>query len=218
MDAWPRLQPCGDAALLIELGDQLAPELNARAHALAGRLAATACPGLGELVPAYCTVLAHYDPALLDYAGLETLILEALAETRPAPAAPAREIVIPVRYGGADGPDLEWVAAHAGLTPAEVVALHTGRLYRVYLMGFTPGFAYLGELDERLAVPRWETPRLQVPAGSVGIAGRQTGVYPLASPGGWRLLGRTALPLFDLEAEPPFRLNPGDSVRFTAEG
>lgn len=213
----PRLRPCGDAAVLVEWGETLDPAVNAQVHALAGRLAAVRWPGLGEAVPGYCTLLVHYDPAQQDYPALAAQIQAWLTEPAAPEAAAARLVEIPVTYGGAAGPDLEAVARHTGLTPAEVIARHAGRVYRVYMMGFTPGFAYLGELDEQLAVPRLETPRLRVPAGSVGLAGRQTGIYPLESPGGWRLIGRTALTLFDPAAAAPFLLAPGDRVRFQPE-
>lgn len=210
----PRLLASGDAALLAVLGEEINPAVNRRVHALAARLRDAALPGLGEAVPAYATLLIHYDPAQLDEAQARACLKPLLDDLEQPEAVAPRRFTIPVRYGGADGPDLEFVAQRAGLTPEDVVRLHTGRDYRVYMMGFTPGFAYLGELDERLAVPRLETPRVRVPAGSVGLAGRQTGLYPLDSPGGWRLIGRTDLVLFDLERDPPFRLAPGDSVRF----
>jgi KipI family sensor histidine kinase inhibitor len=163
-------------------------------------------------------LLVHYDAAVLDYPAVEATVRAAASAAAELAAAPPRRVEIPVTYGGEAGPDLDFVARRAGLTPAQVVGLHTGREYRVYLMGFTPGFAYLGELDERIETPRLETPRLRVPAGSVGIAGRQTGIYPLESPGGWRLIGLTALTLFDPAAAAPFLLAPGDLVRFVAVG
>lgn len=215
--AWPRFQPSGDAAVLVTLAEAIDLAVNARVHTLAARLRAARLAGLGEAVPGYATLLVHYDPAELDYPAAEAAVRAAAEAADALAAAPARTVTIPVTYGGAAGPDLEFVARHTGLTPEAVVQLHTSRAYRVYLMGFTPGFPYLGELDERLAVPRLEAPRLRVPAGSVGLAGRQTGIYPLESPGGWRLIGRTNLPLFDPAAAEPFRLAPGDWVRFTAE-
>lgn len=212
----PRFRPSGDAALLVTLGDAITLAVNQRVHALTARLATAAAPGLGETVPAYCTLLVHYDPDQLDYAGAQALVEQALAELDDAALAPARRVEVPVRYGGEAGPDLDFVARHAALTPAEVVRRHTGRDYRVFMMGFTPGFAYLGELDEQLAVPRLATPRVRVPAGTVGLADRQTGIYPIDSPGGWRLIGRTPLRLFDPDGAPPFQLRPGDLVRFVA--
>lgn len=212
----PRLLASGDSAVLVVFGDEIDPALNRRVHALAAYLRAAALPGLGEAVPGYATLLVHYDPARLDETQVRARLAQALdvLAAEPAAAAPPRWFEIPVRYGGEAGPDLDFVAQHAGLTPDEVVGVHAGRDYLVYMMGFTPGFAYLGELDARIAVPRLETPRVRVPAGSVGLAGRQTGLYPIDSPGGWRLIGRTDAALFDLGREPPSLLAPGDRVRF----
>jgi inhibitor of KinA len=140
-----------------------------------------------------------------------------LEKVRSFATREAHLIEVPVRYGGEHGPDLEFVASHHQLSLKEVVRLHTGREYTVYMMGFTPGFAYMGKLDEKIATPRLETPRIRVAAGSVGIAGAQTGIYPIDSPGGWRLIGWTSLPLFDLKADPPYLFSPGDRVQFVSE-
>ena len=209
-----RAAPLGDAALLLELGAEIDPALNARVHALAVQLLAAPLPGVSEVTPAYTSLLVHYDPLLLDYADVRDWALAQAERSQAQVARPARVVEVPVRYGGADGPDLDFVAQHCGLTPAGVVRLHCAAEYRVYMMGFTPGFAYLGGLDARLAAPRLETPRTLIPAGSVGIAGMQTGIYPLDSPGGWRLIGRTSLRLFDPAADPPCLLAPGDVVKF----
>lgn len=207
----PRFAPAGDAAVLVSwgVGDRIDPALNTQAHALADGLRGR--PGLAEAVPGYATLLIHYQPEWLDYEAACAEVRRVLAalDTTAVEAGPVVEI--PVAY---TGPDLDFVAAHCGLSVPEVITLHTSVEYRVYMMGFTPGFAYLGETDARLAVPRLETPRLQVPAGSVGIAGRQTGIYPLTSPGGWRLLGHTPVRPFDLTRPQPFALQPGDRVRF----
>lgn len=216
MPAFPRVTPLGETALLFELGDSIDPALNARAHALADALLRSDLPGLGQPVPGYAALLVPYDPAQLSYSALSEWLHEKFEVIRPLPAARARVVEIPVRYGGDDGPDLDFVAAHNGLSAAEVIALHTAPLYPVYFMGFAPGFPYLGGLDTRIAAPRLPAPRARIPAGSVGIAGAQTGVYPLETPGGWRLIGRTALPLFDPARRPPFLLSPGDRVRFVA--
>lgn len=212
----PCLTPLGEAALLLELGDGIDPALNARAHALAAALLRSDLPGLGEPVPGYASLLIPYDPAQLSYSALSEWLHEKYEAVQPLPTAQARVVEIPVHYGGDDGPDLDFVAAHNGLTPAEVIARHTAPLYPVYFMGFAPGFPYLGGLDPRIAAPRLPSPRTRIPAGSVGIAGSQTGVYPLETPGGWRLIGRTPLPLFDPAHQPPFLLSPGDRVRFVA--
>jgi KipI family sensor histidine kinase inhibitor len=210
------IDPVGDAALLVTLGDTIALAINRRVHALANLLMGEGITGLGECVPAYVSVLVHYDPLLLTYDRLIDLIesrLEGLvidAQWQP------RVIEVPVVYGGESGPDLDFVSGHSDLTQAEVIALHSAGEYPVYMMGFTPGFPYLGGMDRRLACPRLETPRTRIPAGSVGIAGEQTGIYPLESPGGWRIIGRTPLRLFDLQREPPCLLAPGDVVRFVS--
>ncbi len=216
-----QLQPSGDSAVLLTLGTQIDLAANRRAHALARWWAAQSLPGLGdaspgfgEAVPGYATLLAHYDPLLLDYAAAEALLRRGLEECAALPEPAPRTVEIPVRYGGEDGPDLDFVAQHCGLSAAQVVALHTAGEYPVYFIGFTPGFPYLGGLDARIAAPRLPSPRARVPAGSVGIAGSQTGVYPLESPGGWRIIGRTSLRLFDPARTPPALLEPGDLVRF----
>ena len=206
----------GDSAILVRFGDGLNIDLqaNRRAHALAQRLAAAPLEGAGEAVPGYATLLVHYDPLRLDEAQMLEWLREQAAQAAAQQLPAPRRVEVPVRYGGADGPDLDDVARQAGLPPAEVVRLHAAGEYPVYFLGFMPGFPYLGGLDARLATPRLATPRARVPAGSVGIAGPQTGIYPLESPGGWRIIGRTPLCLFDPAADPPALLAPGDIVVF----
>ncbi len=211
---FPTFLPCGDSALLVTLGDRIDLATNRHAHALAARLAEAPRPGLGEAVPGYTTLLLHYDPLVLDYDQVLEWVQAHLDETSAVDLPEPRRIEVPVIYGGEHGPDLEFVAQHNGLTPGEVIERHTARDYPVYLIGFTPGFPYLGGLDERIAAPRLPSPRPHVPAGSVGIAGQQTGIYPVDSPGGWRLIGWTPLRLFDPDQEPPSLLAPGDLVRF----
>jgi KipI family sensor histidine kinase inhibitor len=226
---FPTFAPCGDSALLVTLGDRIDLGLNRQAHALARRLQGTSLPGLGEAVPGYATLLVHYDPLLLDYEqALEWAQEQArLAQQAPHSSAgqagdaalpPPRRVEVPTIYGGEYGPDLEFVAAHCGLSPEEVVRRHTARDYPVYLIGFAPGFPYLGGLDETIAAPRLPSPRLRVAAGSVGIAGAQTGIYSVDSPGGWRLIGWTPLQLFDPHRQPASLLAPGDVVRFVESG
>jgi KipI family sensor histidine kinase inhibitor len=209
----PLLQPAGDSALLVTFGRAIDLAANRRAQALARALAARGLAGRGEAVPGYASVLVHYDPLALTYPEVEAWLQASLSEAGEQAAQP-RLVEIPVRYGGEDGPDLAFVAGHSHLAPEEVVRRHTARDYPVYMMGFTPGFPYLGGLDPSIAAPRLPTPRSRVPGGSVGIAGEQTGVYPLDSPGGWRIIGRTPLRLFDPHRDPPFLLEPGDLVRF----
>ncbi len=202
----------GEAALLVELGDEIDEALNARVHALA--LAVEEIAGVLETVPAYASLLVEFDPILLGTDSLRDRIVQlAAANTTSYPAAP-RVVEIPTHYGGEFGPDLEFVARHNNLMPEDVIHLHTSRPFRVFMLGFTPGFPYLGPLPEQIAAPRLETPRARIPAGSVGIAGRQTGIYPSESPGGWRLIGRTDVRLFDPAQNPPTLLRSGDYVRF----
>lgn len=206
-------------ALLIRFGSRIAIDINARVQA------ASAClhrrwPEL-ECVPAYASLLLRFDPAAWaaddepPHRHLQAAITDALGEKSPTPTV-IREQVIPVCYGGEHGPDLADVAAHCRLTPEELIARHTTAAYRVAMLGFAPGFPYLLGLDPALAMPRRADPRQRVPAGSVAIGGNQTGIYPDILPGGWQLIGRTPLRLFDLHAERPSLLAAGDRVRFRA--
>jgi inhibitor of KinA len=210
----PRLLLAGDSALVVEFGDEISQEVNRKVHALADALGKNALSGLGELVPTYRSLLLHYDPRRLSCDEVVAFVSEVLQECEEQPSPKARVVEIPVVYGGEFGPDIEFVAEHNGLSIEEVIRLHAGAAYTVYMLGFTPGFAYLGGMPEAIATPRLETPRTLVPAGSVGIAGAQTGIYPIATPGGWRLIGRTPLELFDPEGDPPTLLQAGDEVRF----
>ena len=206
------LKPLGDSAILIQLGDAIDPTLNARVHALSVLL--QTIPAITETVPAYCTVLVHYDPLATTYNQIKNLIEEKISLLDESTHRPSRRLEIPVLYGNASGPDLEPAAATLALSPSELIRLHSEREYTVYMMGFTPGFPYMGILDERLTLPRLSTPRTRVPAGSVAIAGSQTGIYPVDSPGGWHILGHTPLKLFDPLSENPFLFAPGDMVKF----
>ena len=214
-----RIDPLGDAALLVTIGETLDPDANARARALAAALGGAGIAGVGVPVPGHASVLVPFEPEAIAESSVRTAIAAAwpaasLADARHEPAGRLHEI--PVRYGGMDGPDLAAVAAAVGLTEADVIALHTGVEYRVLVLGFVPGFAYLGVLPPELELPRRAEPRVRVPAGSVAISGRQCGIYPAEVPGGWHLLGRTDLALWDPAADPPARLAPGDRVRFLA--
>lgn len=211
------LRTLGDSSLLVQFGDEIDLALNRGVHALDARLRLDLLPGILETVPAYATLLVHYDARVLTFDQVSAWVKDRLEGLDSATSRPSRRIEVPVRYGGEAGPDLAFVADFHHATPAEIVRLHTSREYTVFMMGFTPGFPYMGKLDEELATPRLETPRTHVPAGSVGIAGAQTGIYPIESPGGWRLIGRTSLTLFDLSAAEPFLFAPGDTVRFVME-
>lgn len=216
----PTIVPYGDAALLVTFGESIDVELNRQAHALAAivREDRSALAAWGRPVPGYSSLLVPYDPGRVACpAARDRLraLCTGLAALAGTPAAGSdRPLEIPVRYGGADGPDLAEVAALHGLRPEAVVELHCSVPYTVFMLGFSPGFAYLGVLPAALATPRRRTPRTRVPAGSVGIAGTQTGVYPRATPGGWRLIGRTDAVVWDPLRDPPALLAPGDVVRF----
>jgi inhibitor of KinA len=213
-----RVEPFGDAALLVVLGEGVDALVNDRVHRLTFRLDVRAArmPGLGAPVPAYASVLVPFDPSVLDEATIRGVIAEALGAAGEPGAAidPAPVIQVPVHYGGAAGPDLAEVAARTRYAEDDVVRLHAGAEYRVFCVGFAPGFPYLGLLPEELALPRRPTPRLRVPAGSVAIAGRQTGIYPSDTPGGWHVIGRTDLAAWDPHRDPPALLAPGARVRF----
>ncbi|NJE07924.1 5-oxoprolinase subunit PxpB [Thermococcus sp. M39] len=209
---FPQFKPAGDSALVIIFGDRIDEGINKKVHAVANAIEKASPDWLIEVVPTYTSIYVYYDPLKLSYQ-------EALDAIKPFLSAEPKEekpriVEIPTVYGGEFGPDIEFVAQHNGLTIDDVIEIHSKPLYRVYMLGFTPGFAYLGGMDERIATPRLEKPRLKVPAGSVGIAGKQTGIYPIESPGGWRLIGRTPLRLFTPEKDPPTLLQPGDYVKF----
>ncbi|MBM3127109.1 MAG: 5-oxoprolinase subunit PxpB [Chloroflexi bacterium] len=212
----PRLLPAGDAAILIEFADEINDAINDHVHALAHALRAQNRSEIRDLVPAYSSLLVCYDPQRAPFVTMRAIIQDTIsAPATNSPRAP-RLVEIPTRYGGECGPDLAFIARHNDIAEDDVIRLHASVIYRVYFVGFTPGFAYLGSVPEQIAAPRMETPRTRVPAGSVGIAGRQTGVYPMESPGGWRIIGRTELSLFDPSWDPPTLLRSADRVRFVA--
>ncbi len=210
----PRIQRLGDATLRVELATEAGPEATARVVGLTAALDEAAPPGLLDLIPAYTVLLVVFDPVLADPDDLETLIYRLTAELADRPVVEPRRVTLPVAYGGEFGPDLEDVAAHAGLSPEEVVARHAGEAYLVACLGFAPGFPFLMGLPPELAIPRLPSPRTRTPVGSVAIGGVQTGVYPLDTPGGWRVIGRTPVPLFDLADPDPFLLRVGDRLSF----
>ena len=210
----PLILPAGDAALVVEFGDDVSPETNRSVHDTAAAIEREGVAGIVDLVPSYRSLLLQYDPLKTTHHQVAEAV-EGLLDTDGAGSAHSPVVVcVPVLYGGEYGPDVETVAEHNGLTVDEVVELHSEPDYLVYMLGFSPGFPYLGGLSERLATPRLETPRVEIPAGSVGIAETQTGVYPVASPGGWQLIGRTPLRFFDPDEDPPAVIRAGDYVRF----
>jgi KipI family sensor histidine kinase inhibitor len=208
----PRIRDAGDAAVVVELGDGIDAAVNARAIALAARLRDEAIDGVRDVVATFRSVAVFFDPRRTDVDALKARVRD-VPDANPAESAPPA-IEVPVEYGGDAGPDLDALAAAAGLSSPDVIARHSGRAYRVFMVGFLPGFAYLGPVDTSIAAPRHATPRLRVSPGSVGIAGQQTGVYPQASPGGWQIIGRTATRPFDARRSPPSLFAAGGSVRF----
>jgi KipI family sensor histidine kinase inhibitor len=208
------ITPLSDSSLLIPLGDSIDPAVNRRVHALAARLARDPLEGVSETTPGYAALVVHYDPLALTHAQVTDWVSAYIVSDEiEVPRAP-RQVEVPVIYGGEFGLDLESVAAHCGLSVADVIRIHSKTEYTVYMMGFTPGFAYMGKVPQAIQAPRLETPRTKVRAGTLAIAGAQTGIYPVDSPGGWQLIGHTALTLFDPNRRDPFLFAPGDVVRF----
>ncbi len=212
-DDW-RLVAAGDSALVVEFEPRIDPVVNARAIALAERLSEYCISGVRDIVPTYRSVAVYFDPLRTDHDALVGRIRD-LAGRSDIDASTVREpIRIPVCYGGEFGPDLAAVAAFAGVSEPEVVAIHAAAVYRVFMLGFVAGFAYMGIVDARIAMPRHSTPRVRVPLGTVGLAGVQTGIYPAETPGGWRLIGRTPVKPFDADRADPFLLKAGDAAQF----
>ena len=210
----PKYRIMGDRSLLVELGNGISPLVNQRVRGLFITLEQLRIEGIVEMVPSYRSLLIIYDPFRIKYPQLQDKIndIQGLIDQTQIPEP--RTLKIPVVYGGKYGPDLEWVAEFHKISQEEVIQLHTESSYQVYMIGFTPGFPYMGELPEKLNTPRRKTPRTSVPLGSVGIAQKQTGIYPAQSPGGWQIIGRTPLRLFDPIKRPPTPLEMGDQVTF----
>ena len=210
----PIFQPAGDIALVVELGDEISTEINRKVRSLTDALERGSVPGVFDFLPTYRSILVYYDPITASAPEVQSGIERLLEDAEESDAGTRHIVHIPTLYGGDMGPDIAFVAQHSGIDEREVMRIHSSSDYLVYMMGFSPGFAYLGGLDERLATPRLQSPRTEIPAGAVGIAETQTGVYPVASPGGWQLIGRTPLKLFDPARERPVLLSAGDYVRF----
>lgn len=211
---YPRILPVGDAALTVEFGNSIHPDLNEKVYALERALELHALPGLVEMIPTYRSLLIHFDPLIDTFETLKPKIQRYLLNLQPVKHQNRQIVLIPTVYGGESGPDLPFVAEYNHLAIKEVIRIHSSRDYRIYMMGFTPGFPYLGGMNPHIATPRLETPRKETLAGSVGVAGNQTGIYPITSPGGWRIIGRTNQKLFNPDEENPFLLSPGDIIRF----
>ena len=213
----PRIVPLGDSAVLLQLGDEIDLTINQRVHTLASLITTSAINGIIETVPAYATLLVYYDSLSLSFTQIKNILREKLTQIQENESRKSRLVEVPVRYGGKLGPDLEAVAAQLGLRIEDVIRIHSGKIYTVYMMGFTPGYPYMGKLDDTLIMPRLETPRTHVPAGTVAIAGSQTGIYSIESPGGWNLIGWTPLKLFDPHSDSPVLFAPGDDVKFVVQ-
>ena len=204
----------GDSSVLVEFGKEISPEINRKITATVQLMKEQHIEGVVDMIPAFCSLLVNYDPRVISYDDLKKR-LEILLKMEVTAGEGCRKVYeIPVCYGGEYGPDIENIAEHAGLSVEEVIKIHSSRDYLIYMLGFLPGFCYLGGLDERLFTPRLGTPRTAIPAGSVGIGGEQTGIYPIASPGGWQLIGRTPLKLYDSEREKPVLLESGQYIKF----
>ena len=204
--------PLGDAAVTVEFGNVITPDVNERALVFAQAVRGQEWEGVLDIVPAYASVAIHVDPLQLPISTLTERLYEVSSEGKAS--LPVKQHRIPVLYGGEWGPDLHDVAAFARRSLGDTIQLHHETLYRVYMLGFTPGFPYMGLVPASIAMPRLATPRTIVPAGSVGIAESQTGIYPTATPGGWRLVGRTPVSLYQPQSSEPFLFSPGDTVQF----
>lgn len=211
---YPIIKTAGDTSLAVVFGDDISEEINTRIRVFDKALKDASVDGVCETVPTYCTLMIHYDPEIIRYSSLKEKLLSLLDVSGDAEKIENKVIEIPVLYGGGYGPDLGFVASNASLTEDEVIKIHSEKEYLIYMLGFTPGFSYMGGMDERIATPRLQTPRVLIPAGSVGIAGKQTGIYPIDSPGGWQLIGRTPVRLYDASRETPILLDAGLRVRF----
>ena len=209
-----RILTAGDSSLLIEFGNEISPEINRRIAAVVELMREQHIEGVVDVIPAFCSLLVNYDPRVAGYEKMKKR-LEGLVRVDIKVGQVKRKIFeIPVLYGGEYGPDLASIAEHAGISQDEVIAIHSSRDYLIYMLGFLPGFCYLGGLDERIHTPRLSNPRLRIRAGSVGIGGSQTGIYPLDSPGGWQLMGMTPVKTYDPEREIPILVEAGNYIRF----
>ena len=204
----------GDSSVLIEFGKEISPQINGRITTLVRMIKGQQIEGVTDLIPAFCSLLINYDPRVNRFEALKRRLEDLLKLDVESTRSDIRIFEIPVCYGGTYGPDLENIARHGGLTEKEVIQIHASRDYLIYMLGFLPGFSYLGGLDERIHTPRLANPRIRIPAGSVGIGGSQTGIYPLDSPGGWQLLGMTPVKTYDPHREEPILFEAGDYIRF----
>ncbi|MDR1835778.1 MAG: 5-oxoprolinase subunit PxpB [Fusobacteriaceae bacterium] len=212
-----RFLHAGDSAVIVELGNEISPLINSKVKKITEYLDSLKSDAILDLLPTYRSLIMYYDPRKTTYEAMVRLVTENCRTDYDTLEDIPRHIVeIPVLYGGQWGPDIETIAKHNRLSVDEVIKIHTSGEYLVYMLGFTPGFPYLGGMSKKIATPRLKEPRKKIPAGSVGIAGEQTGIYPLSSPGGWQLLGRTPLKIFNLDSDRHFLLNAGEYIRFVS--
>ena len=211
----PTISPVGDRAISIDFGQVIDPKINRHIRQTIERIKELQLEGIIELVPTYCALLVEYDAMLYSYSEICNIIEPTLEEGMTNTTNELVTVVeVPTVYGGEFGPDLRFVASHNHLSEDEVISIHSGTDYLVYMLGFIPGFTYLGGMDPRIATPRLSSPRTLIPAGSVGIAGEQTGTYPSDSPGGWQIIGRTPVTMYDMSKAQVALLNAGDYVRY----
>lgn len=210
----PKILLCGDCAVTVEFGNAINEEINSRIRDYIEILRKEKIQGVTDILPTFRSVLINYDPRFITYDQLKTRLEQLFTQKQSTTKQNKRIVEIPVCYGGEYGPDLAYVASHAGLTEEEVIRIHSSKEYLIYMLGFLPGFSYLGGLDERLFTPRLTKPRVKIKAGSVGIGGEQTGIYPLDSPGGWQLIGSTPIQVYDSERDPAILYEAGDYIRF----
>ena len=207
----------GDSSICAEFGNEISKEINAQIRAFNILLKESGIAGIVETIPTYRSLLIQYDPGVISYKSLEGKLKKLLARLDSVEIPPSEVLEVPVLYGGEEmGPDLKFVAENAKMSEEEVIKLHSEPEYLIYMLGFTPGFTYLGGLNDAIETPRLKTPRVKIPAGSVGIAGKQTGVYPIDSPGGWQLIGRTPVKMYDPDREVPILPQAGQYIKFKA--
>lgn len=209
-----KIMTAGDSSILIQFGNSIDPDINARIAATVQLMKEQHIEGVVDIIPAFCSLLINYDPRVISYDEMKTRMEKILSVEIAAGARKKKVHEIPVCYGGEFGPDLPTIAEHAGLSEQEVIDIHSSTDYLIYMLGFLPGFTYLGGLDERIHTPRLANPRIRIPAGSVGIGGSQTGIYPMDSPGGWQLMGMTPVKTYDPDREVPILVEAGDYIRF----
>ena len=212
--SYPQIKITGDTSVAVVFGNEISIDINTKIRAFDEALAEEQIDGVYETVPTYCSLTVHYAPEKIRFEELKERLETLLSVAHKAQKLNTIVMEIPVMYGGEYGPDLETVAAHNGMSPEDVIRIHSGAEYLIYMLGFTPGFSYMGGMDESIATPRLKTPRVLIPAGSVGIAGKQTGIYPIDSPGGWQLIGRTPVKLYDAHRDTPILLDAGLHVKF----